>query len=241
MLKVLSDKRSHLADQFEAEIKALDAKIAEKKKPLYDERNKIISGEIKEFGTYVSKFDETHKNLEKQCALIQRKESDKEKEKDEEIKAPEVDNLKGVEGIPDFWYRSIKNNQMIYELAKEKDDEILKFIRHVETERNEKPKTLTVKFHFNANEFFTNEHLALTVFYRGDQDEVEKIEGTEIQWNESKDPTKKKVKKKQKNKKTNETRTIVKVVEAESFFNVFTNRTAPDENANLDSEEEGEL
>jgi hypothetical protein len=38
VLKVLSDKRSALSDQFEEEIKALDAKIAAKKKPLYEQR-----------------------------------------------------------------------------------------------------------------------------------------------------------------------------------------------------------
>lgn len=241
VLKVLSDQRSKLADQFEAEVKALDAKIAAKKKPLYDERDKIIAGTVTDFSAYTTKFDETHKKLESQCALIQKKEKEGEKAEEEEIKAPEVENLKGKTGIPDFWYRAIKNNQMIYELVKEKDDEVLQFLRHVETERQEKPKTLTVKFHFNQNEFFTNETLQLTIFYRGDEDEVEKIEGTQINWAEGKDPTKKKVKKKQKNKKTNETRTIVKTVEAESFFNVFTSRAAPDENTQLESEEEAEL
>ena len=130
---------------------------------------------------------------------------------------------------------------MIYELVKEKDEEILKHIRHVESERSDNPKSLLVRFHFNQNEFFTNSELKLKVFYKGDEDEVEKIEGTEINWNEGKDPTKKKIKKKQKNKKTNETRTIVKTVDADSFFNVFQSRTAPDENANLESEEENEL
>jgi nucleosome assembly protein 1-like 1 len=167
-------------------------------------------------------------------------EGEEPKEK-EEIKAVDVENLKTATGVPDFWYRAIKNNQMIYELVKEKDDEILKNLRHVESERSDAPKALTVRFLFNKNEFFTNDTLTLKVFYKGDQDDVEKVEGTEIQWNESKDPTKKKVKKKQKNKKTNETRTIVKTVEADSFFNVFTNRTAPDENTNMESEEENEL
>lgn len=149
--------------------------------------------------------------------------------------------MKGKDGIPDFWFRAIKNNQMIFELVKEKDEEILKFIKHIETEKNDSPKTLLVRFLFNENEFFTNTELSLKIFYRGDNDEVEKIEGTQINWNESKDPTKKKVKKKQKNKKTNETRTIVKTVDAESFFNVFQSRTVPDENSNLESDEENEL
>ena len=127
-------------------------------------------------------------------------------------------------------------------MVKEKDEEILKFLRHLETEKTSSPKTLAVHFYFNPNEFFTNtDPLTLKIYYRGEEDDVEKIEGTEIKWNEAKDPTKKKVKKKQKHKKTNETRTIVKTVETESFFNVFVNRKAPDEDAAMESEEENEL
>jgi hypothetical protein len=37
-LKILSDMRSKLSDQFELEIKALDDKIANMKKPLYEKR-----------------------------------------------------------------------------------------------------------------------------------------------------------------------------------------------------------
>ena len=85
---------------------------------------------------------------------------------------------------------------MISELVKEKDEEILKHLYHLEAERLDNPKALLVKFFFNTNEFFTNDILSLKIFYRGDQDDVEKIEGTEIKWNEGKDPTKKKIKKK---------------------------------------------
>jgi len=73
---------------------------------------------------------------------------------------------------------------MVYELVKEKDDEILKNLRHIESQRDENPKTLTVKFHFNANQFFSNDVLSLKVYYRGDQDDVDKIEGTTIEWKE---------------------------------------------------------
>jgi hypothetical protein len=132
-------------------------------------------------------------------------EGDKKAEEDEEIKAVDVENLKGQAGIPDFWSRSIKNNQMIFELVKEKDEPILKFIKHVESERVEaeegKPdsrKHLIVKFYFNKNEYFTEEVLSVKVVYRPDSDdEVERIVGTPISWaDETKDPTKKKIKKK---------------------------------------------
>jgi hypothetical protein len=38
VLKVLSDRRSKLSDEFDKEIKALEEKIAAKKKPLYEKR-----------------------------------------------------------------------------------------------------------------------------------------------------------------------------------------------------------
>lgn len=84
---------------------------------------------------------------------------------------------------------------MIWETVKEKDEEILKNLRHIETERGESPKSLTVRFFFNENEFFDNKDISLKIIYKG-EDEVSKIEGTDITWKEGKDPTKKKVKKK---------------------------------------------
>jgi len=62
---------------------------------------------------------------------------------------------------------------MIYELVKEKDEEILKHITHVESERVDKPKSLTVRFHFAPdNGFFDNENISLKLLYKADSDEV---------------------------------------------------------------------
>lgn len=250
VLKVLSDKRSKLSDEFDKEIKILEAKIAERKKPLYETRRQIVAGEVTDFASYLPQFAEAHAKLEahKVEVVSMKKEGEPEKV-EEELKKVDVENLKGVSGIPDFWWRSIKNNQMIYEIVKEKDEAILPYLRHIETERTSHDsavegsrKTLSVHFHFAENEFFTEKTLSLKVIYRPEtEDDVEKIIGTNISWaDETKDPTKKKIKKKQKHKKTNETRTIVKTVEAESFFNVFISRVAPDEGADLDEEEENE-
>lgn len=129
---------------------------------------------------------------------------------------------------------------MVWEVVKEKDEEILKHLRHIESEKTLEPKTLTVRFYFNDNEYFENKEISMKIIYKGDEDEVQRIEGTQINWKEGKDPTKKKIKKKQKHKKTNETRTIVKTVEADSFFNVFNNRVAPEDGV-LDEEEEQEV
>ena len=53
------------------------------------------------------------------------------------------------------------------------------------------------------------------------EDQVKEIKGTQIEWLEGKDPTKKKIKKKQKHKKTGETRTVMKTADTKSFFNIF--------------------
>lgn len=197
VLKVLSDRRSRLNDQFEEEIKVLERKIEEKKKPLYEQRRQVIEGKLKEFGDFNTKFDESLKTLEKDCADLVTKKSAEEKDKPaEENKPVEVDHLKGKDGIPDFWYRAFKNNHMVYELVKEKDEDILKHLKHVESERGDNPKSLTVRFHFEENEFFDNKEISMKVVYKGDEDTVDKIEGTIITWKEGKDPTKKKVKKK---------------------------------------------
>jgi hypothetical protein len=67
VLKVLSDKRSQLSDQFEQEIKALDAKIAEKKKPLYEQRRQIVLGETEDFAAYRAQFDASFTKLQEEC------------------------------------------------------------------------------------------------------------------------------------------------------------------------------
>jgi hypothetical protein len=122
------------------------------------------------------------------------------------VKAVDVENLKGKQGVPDFWWRSVKNNQMIFELVKEKDQPILEgHLRNIDTEKVEavpgdakSRKSLSVRFHFSDNEYFPEKVLTVKVIYKPDtEDEVERIEGTPISWaDESKDPTKKKIKKK---------------------------------------------
>ena len=166
-----------------------------------------MEGAVTEFGTYKTEFATHYAELETYHAEnLTKKKSTEEPQEEEEVKAVDVENLKGKQGIPDFWYRSIKNNQMIFELVKEKDEAILEnHLRNVESEKQEPDttdpksrKSLTVKFHFSENEYFPEKVLSLKVVYKPNtEDEVERIEGTTISWaDESKDPTKKKIKKK---------------------------------------------
>lgn len=75
------------------------------------------------------------------------------------------------------------------------------------------------------------------------QNVIEKCEGTEIEWKEGKDITKKKIKKKSKKTKNAASKTVTKTVEQESFFNFFKTIELPDEKdlGNIDEEEEKNL
>jgi len=108
----------------------------------------------------------------------------------------DVTHLIGKSGIPDFWFRAMKNNQMIWELVKEKDEEILKHITNIESERSDKPKSLKITLHFSDNDYFEDKTLSLKIVYKGESDEVQSTEGSVIKWKDGKDVTKKKVKKK---------------------------------------------
>lgn len=169
--------------------------------------------------------------------------SEKDKaEADEEAKAhvpTDVNHLKGVTGVPDFWATAIKNNQMMMQTIRDKDADTLQYITNVETTETQEPRTVTIKIYYKENEYFTNPHLELMVRFKDDQqDEVVETQGTIIDWKDGKDLSKKKIKKKQKNKKTGETRTIVKTVPADSFFNAFESRKAPEGIDDEDEEDE---
>lgn len=240
VLHMLSDERSAINDMFEKEVKAMTAKYCERKQPLLDQRDKIISGELTDFTAEVPKFDAQmpileeivagHKaNPEKKKTIgVETFADDDEEDKEKEHTPTDVSNLKDKTGIPTYWSTAVTNNQMLMQNWREKDREILPFLSKVLVNRSEEPKSITFKLTFNENEFFTNESLTAVVrFKEGEDDEVENVDGCAIEWKDGKDVTKKKIKKKQKHKKSGETRTIVKTVAADSFFNVFESKTSP--------------
>jgi len=219
----------------------------DKKKPFLDQRKQIIQGEMTDFGDMTTQFDQAHTKLEQKVAAII-KEEKAEDEDDMPPKEPtDISYLKGKNGVPDFWFRAMKANRLVWDQIKEKDEEIMQHLKHVDTITSENPETknmvLTLKMEFSSdNDFFTPNVLQVSLEYES-EDQVKEIKGTALEWLEGKDPTKKKIKKKQKHKKTGETRTVVKTVDADSFFNVFQDRKAPapTEGAEgADSEEENE-
>lgn len=155
---------------------------------------------------------------------------DIEAEKDEKEHEPtNVDHLKTVQGVPDFWKVVVENNMLLGQAVRKKDKEAMAFLSDVFAKKSDDPQSVTVEFTFKENPFFTNTKLHYTVRVKDNGEEPEGVEGCVIDWKEGKDLTKKKIVKKQKNKKTNETRTLVKSVPCESFFNIFETRKAPED------------
>jgi len=152
------------------------------------------------------------------------------------------DEANDGERIPDYWLQCFKNKKL---MISELDEPILKNITHLDIqgtgddpEDKDKKKSTSLTLTFAQNEFFTNTELKATLEFKGE--EPDKLVGTEINWNEGKDPTQKKVSKKQKSKKTGKTRTIEKIEKCDSFFNLFKscNSDMPDD---YDEEDGGDM
>ena len=124
--------------------------------------------------------------------------------------------------------RAMLNHGGIARLIQEKDRPILMHLQDIQCDLHNPGYGFDLIFTFEKNDYFKNAQLRKS-FVMTRQNVIEKCEGTEIEWKDGKDVTKKKIKKKQKSKKNQASRTITKVVEQESFFNFFKTITMPDE------------
>lgn len=112
VLHMLSDERSKINDLFELEVKALEAKYMEKKKPLLEKRNDVVLGKITDFSEFIPKYEETYVQVGTIVAGIVKTPKEKENDEEEakEHKPTDTTHLKDVAGVPDFWSVAIKNN-----------------------------------------------------------------------------------------------------------------------------------
>lgn len=131
-------------------------------------------------------------------------------------------------GVPGFWMRAMLNHGGIARLIQEKDRPILMYLQDIQCDLHTIGYGFDLTFTFEKNDYFKNAQLKKT-FVMTRQNIIEKCEGTEIEWKDGKDVTKKKIKKKQKAKKGQPGKTITKTVDQESFFNFFKTITMPEE------------
>lgn len=129
----------------------------------------------------------------------------------------------------------------------EKDAEILSFLEDVSCEDildetgDEEGYKLT--FSFRENDFFSNKELSLVIelFQSGGMMQVDRLEGTEIQWkSDSVNPTIKMMKKKAKSGKAKKPASSFKKEKVDSFFNVFS-PPEPEELEDMDDADAEEM
>ena len=94
----------------------------------------------------------------------------------------------------------------------------------------------TFYFTFTQNEFFKNKELKSTIYISND--EVDKSEGTVIEW--TLNPTQTISKKRQRNKNTGEYRLVEKKKQLKSFFQIFENFNDAEEMDSVDDAEKQE-
>ena len=128
-------------------------------------RDDIISGELAGtvFEEMVPKFDKTVPELATIVAGIEKSEEDNEEEEENKHEPVDVNHLKGVAGVPDFWAKSIEGHPMLAQVITDKDKPIIEHITKVKAEKVEEPSPMiTIEIFFSQNEYFNNASLKFT-------------------------------------------------------------------------------
>ncbi len=200
-LEVLHQARNTLHAAFSKEVYDLEKKYQALYAPLYDNRSKVVNASTPDD---LAKDDGARTHL----------------------------------GLPDFWLVALKNSSLAEEIF-EQDEPVLKHLTDVRLSYvpEEQGVGFTVDFHFNENEFFSNAVLSKTFIMQlpaadgepqdFDDEELQKLIATPIQWKAGKNTTVKVVTKKQ--KKGKQTRTVTKNEPCPSFFTLFDALEVPSE------------
>ena len=137
-------------------------------------------------------------------------------------------------------------------MVQEHDEPILKHLEDIKVKFSDagQPMSFVLEFHFEPNEYFTNEVLTKTYRMRSepndsdpfsfDGPEIMGCTGCQIDWKKGKNVTLKTIKKKQKHKGHGTVHTVTKIVSNDSFFNFFAPPEVP-ESGDLDDDSEAIL
>jgi len=102
-----------------------------------------------------------------------------------------------AEAVPEYWYKVLTSCLKLKPEIQDADIPLLKSLKKIEHLPEDEGEHFSFRFHFAPNEHIENEVLSVR-FVMIDENEVERIEGTDIKWKEGKDITKKTITKKQK-------------------------------------------
>jgi nucleosome assembly protein 1-like 1 len=189
-LKGVQKDHSKLESQFQEEVLELEKKYFKKFEPLYKKRAAIVNGSL----------EPTEQEIE--AGKADEEEEDGEEAEKEEV--PAATSGEPTKGIPEFWLSSLKNNVSLQEMITDTDEPVLRQLTDIRMEYLDKPGFKLI-FEFNENEFFTNNTLTKTYYYReesgyGGDFIYDHAEGDVIEWKSGKDLTVRVESKKQRNK-----------------------------------------
>lgn len=205
-LRKLHDQRTQLHTQYMAEKLALDQKYQALYDPLYEKRAQIVKGDVEP--------------EEADCVPAE---------------VPPKDEHSTDKGIPKFWLQALQNHEGLQEMIKEYDEPALEALTNIVVlPVMDEPESFKLEFHFAPNPYFTNTCLTKVFHIEEKGDTVSGCDGTEIDWKEGKDLTKK-VTKKKKGKKV---KTVV--TPQESFFQFFADPDSVIANQEPEDEETAE-
>lgn len=199
------------------ELHQLECKYASLYEPFYDRREKIVSG--------------AHEPTDDE-AKWEAVSSEENGKKEENGSGASED----AKGLPDFWLKTFKSTALLSGMVQDHDEQVLKHLKDVRVKlHTSKPYGYTLEFHFNKNEFFSNEVLTKTYELSSEKDKsnllsfeggsLHKCLGTNIEWAQGKDITTKTVKKKQTAKGNGNSRGVSKEEKQDSFFAFFETHT----------------
>jgi len=235
-LKNIQVNCEQLEAKFYEEAHALEMKYAELFKPHYDKRKAIVNCEYEPTKEEIKWTEPGEEPQEEE-------KEEAEKDEDEKMADSIMNQLKldeNTKGIPEFWLTAMRNVELIEEMIKEQDEDVLKHLTDInvkltgttdESEGVTKDMGFVLEFQFSPNDFFTDTVLTKTYKMNSvpdkddpfsfDGPEIFACTGCEIGWKKGKNVTQKLVKKKQKQKGGNQVRFITKTVKTDSFFNFF--------------------
>ncbi|XP_055693043.1 nucleosome assembly protein 1-like 1 [Lutzomyia longipalpis] len=241
-LKNLQLEYFDIEAKFYEEVYELEKKYQALYNPILEKRRNIVAGTYEPTGKEVE-YQSDHEDDDEI--------TEKMKELSAEFKGTKLDYPADVKGIPDFWLKIFRNVTLISDMVQEHDEVILKKLKDVTIKYGDEGMSYTLEFHFEPNEYFTNEVLTKQYFLKAaiekddpfsfEGTEIYKCVGCEINWNKGMNLTVKTIRKKQKHKARGAVRTITKVVPNDSFFNFFSPPEVPEDDSKIDSENENLL
>ncbi|KAB0350660.1 hypothetical protein FD754_015517 [Muntiacus muntjak] len=210
-LKNLQVKCEQIEAKFYEEVHDLERKYAVLYQPRFVKRFEIINA--------------VYEPTEEECEWIPDEEDEiseelKEKAKIEDEKKDE--EKEDPKGIPEFWLTVFKNVDLLSDMVQEHDELILMHWKDIKVKFSDasQPVSFVLEFHFEPNEYFTNNVLTKTYRMRSEPDdsdpfsfdgsEIMDCTGCQIDWKKGKNVTLKTIKKQQKHKGRGAVRTVTK-------------------------------